>query len=209
MKKTCAEIIVLRSLLLGGVLGFLGSSLYLVGCESVGPAVNIAIGVLTNQTANTPSVIPADVTGTQTETTAQDQSLWPYVEVDWMIHGEGLNENEVRAAAIREAAATGKALKFKFHDSGTDLRFWLFWWESDVDKGKFPNPEMGTPKATQAGVKRWVVDVTGQDDALVIDTFKAYGDADHQLQVIGSSPGVIKGLGLDGQGIKTTPPRYR
>jgi hypothetical protein len=44
---------------------------------------------------------------------------------------------------------------------------------------------------------------------LVIDTFKAYGDADHCLQIIGATAGVIKGLGLDGQGIKTTPPRYR
>ena len=140
---------------------------------------------------------------------AGPQTLWPSVEVDWMIHGENTNENEVRSAAIRQAATEGKAIRFRFKETGTDLRFWLLWWESDVDKGKFPNPEMGTPKALAAGVKRWVVDVTGQDDGLVVDTFKAYGDADHCLQVIGASPGVIKGLGLDGQGIKTTPPRYR
>jgi hypothetical protein len=125
-----------------------------------------------------------------------------------MAHGfEG--ENEIRAAAIKQAASEGKAIRFKFRETGTDLRFWLLWWESDIDRGKFPNPEMATPKALAAGVKRWVVDVTGLDDALVIDTFKAYGDEAHQLQVIRASPGVIKGLALDGQGIKTTPPRYR
>ena len=138
---------------------------------------------------------------------AQAQTLWPAVECDWMAHGfEG--ENEIRAAAIRQAAAEGKAIRFKFRETGTDLRFWLLWWESDVDRGKFPNPEMGTPKATQAGVKRWVVETDCPDD-LVIDTFKAYGDEAHQLQIIGATAGVTKGLGLDGQGIKTTPPRYR
>ena len=146
---------------------------------------------------------------TQPAQPAQAQTIWPAVECDWMRHGEGSGENELRAAAIQQAAASGKAIRFKFRETGTDLRFWLLWWESDVDKGKFPNPEMGTPKALAAGVKRWVIDVTGQDDALVCDTFKAYGDSDHQLQVIGASPAVIKGLGLDGQGIKTTPPRYR
>jgi len=137
------------------------------------------------------------------------QALWPHVTADWMIHGEGTNENEVRAAAIRQAAAEVKAIRFKFRETGTDLRFWLLWWESDMQRGKFPNDEMATPKALAAGVKRWVVDVTGCEDALVCDTFKAYGDSDHQLQVIGASPGVVKGLGLDSNGIKTSPPRMR
>ena len=53
MKKACAEVIVLRSLLLGVVLGLLGSSIYLVGCQSIGPAVGIAIDVYTNQVAST------------------------------------------------------------------------------------------------------------------------------------------------------------
>ncbi len=140
---------------------------------------------------------------------AGPQTLWPSVEVDWMIHGEGTGENELRAAAIKEAAAKGLAIRFKFRETGTDLRFWLLWWESDVDKGKFPNPEMGTPKALAAGVKRWVVDVTGCSDELVCDTFKAYGDANHQLQLIGASNEMVKGLGLDSNGIKTSPPRLR
>ena len=139
---------------------------------------------------------------------AGPQTLWPAVECDWMRHGEGSGENELRAAAIKEAAASGKAIRFKFRETGTDLRFWILWWESDVDRGKLPNPEMATPKALAAGVKRWVVDVTDCSDALVCDTFKAYGGPDFQLQVIGASPGVIKGLGLDGQGIKTTPPTF-
>jgi len=141
----------------------------------------------------------------------QPQTLWPYIECNWMIHGEGLNENEVRAAAIREAAATGKAIKFKFHDSGTDLRFWLFWWESDVDKGKFPNPEMGTPKALAAGVRKWIANIAGVDLQLVRDTFKAYGDPDHMIQFTGIpiTKDVMRILECDANGIKTSKPRMR
>lgn len=136
------------------------------------------------------------------------QVLWPHVQCDWMIHGDGTNENEIRAAAIQQAAAEGKAIRFKFRVTGTDLRFWLVWWESNVNKGKFPQGNMATPSALRAGVTKWVVDPC-DDDELMIDTFKAYGDSDHQLQIVAPSARVVAGLGLDSQGVKTTPPRYR
>ena len=138
---------------------------------------------------------------------AQAQTLWPAVEVDWMAHGfEG--ENEIRAAAIKEAAASGKAIRFKFRDTGTDLRIWTVHWESDKKPGYFGPNNVWSQQAYDAGIRKWVME-TDCPDALVIDTFKAYGGPDWGLQVIGASPAVIKGLGLDGQGIKTTPPRYR
>lgn len=43
----------------------------------------------------------------------------------------------------------------------------------------------------------------------MIDTFKAYGGTEFQLQVVNPSPGVVKGLGLDSNGVKTSAPRYR
>ncbi len=139
--------------------------------------------------------------------TVQNQTLWPAVECDWMAHGfEG--ENEIRAAAIKEAAASGKAIRFKFRDTGTDLRIWTVHWESDKKPGYFGPNNVWSQQAYDAGIRKWVME-TDCPDALVIDTFKAYGGPDWGLQVIGASPAVIKGLGLDGQGIKTTPPRYR
>ena len=140
-------------------------------------------------------------------TDGQPQTLWPAVECDWMAHGfEG--ENEIRAAAIKEAAAKGLAIRFKFRDTGTDLRIWTVHWESDKKPGYFGPNNVWSQQAYDAGIRKWVME-TDCPDALVIDTFKAYGGPDWGLQVIGASPGVIKGLGLDGQGIKTTPPRYR
>jgi hypothetical protein len=138
---------------------------------------------------------------------AQAQTLWPYVECNWMAHGfEG--ENEIRAAAIKEAAASGKAIRFKFRETGTDLRIWTVHWESDMRKGYFGPNNVWSQQAYDAGIRKWVMETECPDD-LVIDTFKAYGGPDFQLQVIGATAGVTKGLGLDSNGVKTSPPRMR
>jgi hypothetical protein len=55
------------------------------------------------------------------------------------------------------------------------------------------------------------MDIAGVDLELVRDTFKAYSPDGIQVQFTGISltSEVKKILECDGQGIKTTPPRYR
>jgi hypothetical protein len=190
---------ILIALILGGSL---------TGCETWKRAYVDVHDSVDEVLADKTNVTPPVVTDPVPVPSGEAQTLWPAIECNWMIHGTE-NENQIREQAIREASASGKAIRFRFRDGGTDLRFWLLWWESDVDRGKFPASHMWAPKALAAGVKRWVVSADGANAALVIDTFKAYGDADHQLQVVNPTKEVTAGLGLDAQGIKTTPPRKR
>ena len=187
-----------------GMLAFLvGVTFCVTGCTSLPPAVDVIVNVATNQTVVTPPV----VTPPNQEEQPEAQTLWPAVECDWMIHGEGTDENGVRQRAIDEAAASGKAIKFRFRNTSTDFRFWVLWWESDKDRGKFPNSGMWAPKASAAGVHRWVVDIRGFDLALIADTFKAYApDSDYQVQFTGVAitKAVQKALGCDAQGVKQT-----
>jgi hypothetical protein len=178
----------------------------LTGCETWKRAFVFGHDAIDDALAKTNS--PAVTQDHAPVTAGEAQTLWPHITCDWMQHGTE-TENQVREQAIRDASASGKAIRFRFREGGTDLRFWLLWWESDKDKGKFPASHMWTPKALAAGVKRWVVSADGVNAALVIDTFKAYGDADHQLQVVNPTKDVTAGLGLDAHGIKTTPPRKR
>lgn len=128
---------------------------------------------------------------------------------NWMIHGDGTGENEIRQGAIEGAKATGKTcISFYFRDTGTDLRIWLLEWESDKERGKF-HPDNWTRRAQrEAGVTCWLVNIGNVSLKLVADTFKAYAPrTNYQVRYTGRqmTSEVMDALGCDIDGIKTTP----
>ena len=66
-------------------------------------------------------------------------------------------------------------------------------------------------KAKAGGIRRWVVDVApGTSPAWVADLLRAYGaGSDYQVQVVAPTPELTQALGLDSNGIKTTPAARR
>jgi hypothetical protein len=139
--------------------------------------------------------------------------LWDaYYVAEWTAHTDQGNLD--RAAGIKAAQASGKTcIGFKFKNDSGAFKIAVYKWESDVDKGKFlEGDENWTDKALRAGIRQWCVNIQGSDLDVIKDTFKAYGPGtDYQVQFTGIpiTRDVMKALECDGQGIKTTPPRYR
>ena len=196
---------------IGGLLFGFFFPLMLAGCTSIGPAIETAIGVYTNQAAVVTPAQPGLITVPGTPPPIpQPQTLWPaYSCPNFAKHGyEG--ESQFRTDAMIAAQKAGfDAIAIKFIPNEPPARIEIYEWESNVDKGKFrPNCAR---QAREYGITKWVMDISGVDLELVRDTFKAYSPDGIRVQFTGISltSEVKKILECDGQGIKTTPPRYR
>ncbi len=181
-----------------------GCSTFWRGAIAVHDAIDDALATKTNTPAATHDPPPG--------TAGEDQTLWPaYSCPDFAKHGyEG--EDTFRESCIAGSRAAGAtAMAIRFYANEPPARIEIYEWESDKTKGKF-RPNWTRKARDGAGVKRWVVDISGSSLEVVRDTFKAYApDSDFQVQFTGISltPEVKKILECDAQGIKTTPRRLR
>jgi hypothetical protein len=142
---------------------------------------------------------------------AQAQTLWPAVAVDWMKHGGKEADKAMRRAAWEQAREHGiDALRYTLrHTDNYHLVMFLFEHEHNSEYRFREDNE--TRKAKAGGIRRWVVDVApGTSAEWVADLLRAYGaGSDYQVQIVMPTPELTQALGLDSNGIKTTPAARR